>query len=215
MKIYDADLIGSLLADIFEPNSILIATADNTPTALTVPASTILGRKSSGGIVALTGAEAGEISGISPGAKMLFYNDTAPTGWTISNTLDDKLVYITKGSSAGGQTGGTVHSTGAWTNSTNDTVLSSTQIPSHTHTASSSVSDPGHTHYGATGGYINTYTSSDNWYAMYWQPTYTGSSVTGISVSTSIGTTGGGLGHSHPMTNWRPAAYCCIICTKN
>jgi hypothetical protein len=52
---------------------------------------------------------------IPSGTKMLFYQDTAPDGWTIQDTLDDKLVYISKGSAEGGETGGGVHSTGTWT----------------------------------------------------------------------------------------------------
>lgn len=42
----------------YDANSILIATTDNTPIALTIGASTIVGRKSTGDIVALTAAEA-------------------------------------------------------------------------------------------------------------------------------------------------------------
>ncbi len=40
------------------------------------------------------------------GTKMLFYQDTAPSGWTIDSSVDDKAVYISKGSSDGGHTGG-------------------------------------------------------------------------------------------------------------
>ena len=44
-------------ASLYDANSILAATADNTPVALTVGASTVVGRKASGNIVALTAAE--------------------------------------------------------------------------------------------------------------------------------------------------------------
>jgi hypothetical protein len=60
-------------------------------------------------------------------AILPFYQNTAPTGWTIQTTLDDKLLFVTKGSGAGGQTGGTVHSTGTWT-------ISGLAADSHTHT---------------------------------------------------------------------------------
>jgi hypothetical protein len=74
---------------------------------------------------------------IPSGTKMLFYANTAPTGWTIDNTLDDKLIYVTKGSVAGGQSGGGVHSTGTWTQ------------PNHTHTGPSHThTGPSHTHTG-------------------------------------------------------------------
>ncbi len=69
--------------------------------------------------------------------KMLFYMDTAPLGWTLLNTLDDKIVYVTKGSAAGGQTGGAVHSAGTWTQPSH-----THSGPSHTHTG------PSHTHTG-------------------------------------------------------------------
>ena len=49
------------------------------------------------------------------GTKLPFYQDTAPNGWILLNTLDDKVLYVTKGSAAGGQTGGTVHNAGTWT----------------------------------------------------------------------------------------------------
>ena len=63
-----------------------------------------------------------------------FYQDTAPTGWAIADTLDDKLVYITKGSAAGGQIGGDVHVGGSWTISG----LAHTHTgPSHTHSLAS------------------------------------------------------------------------------
>jgi len=57
---------------LYDANTILYATNDNTPAALTVGASTIVGRKASGDIVALTGAEALAIteglSATSPGS---------------------------------------------------------------------------------------------------------------------------------------------------
>lgn len=55
------------------------------------------------------------ISDIPSGEKILFYKNTAVLGYSLLDTLDDKVVYVTKGSVAGGQTGGTVHSSGSWT----------------------------------------------------------------------------------------------------
>ena len=49
-----ADTVNKVL---FDANTILKADSDNTPVALAVAASRILGRKSSGGIAALTAAE--------------------------------------------------------------------------------------------------------------------------------------------------------------
>jgi len=130
---------------------------------------------------------------IPSGTKMLFYQDTAPTGWTIQNTLDDKLVFITKGSAAGGQVGGAAHTAGSWTISgmaVGFHVLSVAEMPSHAHNM------PGQ----GLGGNAH--------------------SITG-PVSDADGTTGsvgGGQGHAHTATHtpgWRPAAYCMIICSKD
>jgi hypothetical protein len=132
--------------------------------------------------------------GLPVGTKMLFYQDTAPTGWTILNTLDDKLVYITKGSVAGGQTGGAVHPTGTWVLSGINTgahALTVAEIPAHHHITSY---EPNSTPYGGAHG----------------------SPIGGSTYNT--GDTGGGEAHSHPMAandSWRPAAYCCIICQKS
>jgi hypothetical protein len=55
---------------LYDANSILYATSDDTPVALTIGASTIVGRKASGNIVALTPAEAMNVLWVSaPGTK--------------------------------------------------------------------------------------------------------------------------------------------------
>ena len=51
------DLSAYVLNSLFDANTILKADSDNTPVAMTVAASRILGRKATGGIVAMTGAE--------------------------------------------------------------------------------------------------------------------------------------------------------------
>ena len=53
---------------LYDANSILYATTDNTPVALTVGASTIVGRKSSGNIVALTATETRTILNVADGS---------------------------------------------------------------------------------------------------------------------------------------------------
>ena len=137
---------------------------------------------------------------IPSGTKMLFYQDTAPSGWTIDNTLDDKLVYITKGSAASGQTGGGVHSSGTWTqpnhtHSTPDHTLTVDEIPSHRHGIGSTVAAA------SVGGTVNNASASLSYYSTY---------------------TGGGKAHNHGSTGdgasantWRPAAYNFIVCSKN
>ena len=125
----------------------------------------------------------------------IFYQDTAPTTWTIDNTLDDKLLFITKGSAASGETGGGEHSTGTWTQ------------PNHTHTYTDIVN---HVHP------INTYVITGLPYSTVASTSSVGG--VGASVDTSnptggaaSGTTAGGA----TANTWRPAAYCAIICTKD
>jgi hypothetical protein len=151
-------------------------------------------------LYAWTAATSSNKGGFVPsGTKMVFYADTAPAGWTINDTLDDKLVFITKGSAAGGETGGGVHSTGVWTISGFDSnvgshTLTIPEMPSHDHTI----------------------------YEVSSLIGYTGASFLGASTINNNATTssvGGGGGHVHPMAafdgNWRPDAYCYIICTKD
>ena len=129
------------------------------------------------------------------GLGVPFYADTAPVGWTLLNTLDDKLLYITKGSAAGGQTGGGVHSTGSWTISglvVDSHVLTVGEMPTHTHTKLV---------IGSTGAPYQGY--------------YLGSNPIGTGDSS---TAGGGGGHSHTASQngtWRPQAYTAIICQKD
>ena len=99
------------------------------------------------------------------------------------------------------------------TQGANAITLTTNQIPSHSHSASASVTDPGHTHTlayapgfsdpdepGAVADYMNqagTKSSSAT----------TNSASTGVSVSVSIGSAGGGL--SHP--NIQPGLGCYYI----
>jgi hypothetical protein len=130
------------------------------------------------------------------GTYMLFYANTAPTGWTIQNTLDDKLLFVTKGSGAGGQTGGGAHSTGSWTISgltvtVDSHVLITAEMPAHTHSFTACPA-------GVFGGSAGFY---------------------GFAVGITSTSTGGGGGHTHTGSftsdaAWRPAAYCYIVCIK-
>ena len=56
------------------------------------------------------------------GTKMFFYQDTAPTGWTIDTTIPDRLLSVKGGSAAYNVSGGI--EAGTWTQ------------PTHTHTVS-------------------------------------------------------------------------------
>ena len=140
----------------------------------------------------VTAAEV-NVSEFPSGTQMVFYQDTAPTGWTIQDTLDDKLLMVTKGSAAGGRTGGT--SSGSWT-----ITGGSVTVAGHTLTIAEM---PSHTHsYSWEGHSFASYSGS---------ATYGGTHQTGA--------TGGNQPHSHGATfshdgSWRPAAYNVIIAKK-
>lgn len=79
---------------------------------------------------------------IPSGTAMLFYQASAPTGWTQNTSLDDYALRLTSGT--GGSTGGTTAFSTVFANqtptisgsvsgTTGATTLSTTQIPSHTH----------------------------------------------------------------------------------
>ena len=156
----------------------------------------------------------GQADYFAAGTKMLFYQDTAPTGWVILDTLDDKLVYITKGSAAGGQTGGTVHSTGTWTISGLSASVTIDSAGDHDHLSPLP-------YYGTTDGCAPR--GEDAPWGTGSGPSATYMDKTGsvdVSSSTYKKTSTAGA-HTHTASatvsqdgGWRPAAYCCIICEK-
>jgi len=85
----------------------------------------------------------GQYGDIPLGTTILIESDTVITGYTLETDRDDELVYITKGSVAGGDTGGWAVSGSTWTQ------------PNHTHPAGT-YSVPDHNHkwwdYNAAGG---------------------------------------------------------------
>ena len=132
------------------------------------------------------------------GTTMLFYADTAPLSWTLLNTLDDKLVYVTKGSASGGQTGGTAHSSGTWTqpSHTHSGTNHTHTVTAHTHTG------PNHTHTGPNHNHTgpsHTHTVSGNTAqnSMYYNNIVAGSDsgihgqhYHGINITSAAGGTG-------------------------
>lgn len=135
--------------------------------------------------IQLTSAGASPAVSIPSGTTMLFYEDTAPTGWTIDDTLDDKLVFVTKGSAAGGETGGGAHASGTWTQ------------PNHTHA------------YGTLSG-TGTLTDPSGPGAWAVSGSLYGNTSTSVPVAVTGSTANGATAAS-----WRPAAYCFIICSKD
>lgn len=75
-------------------------------------------------------------AGFTAGTLMLFQQTAAPTGWTKQTTHDNKALRVVSGSAA---SGGSVAFTTAFASQSvsgtvGSTTLSTTQIPSHTHT---------------------------------------------------------------------------------
>ena len=138
---------------------------------------------------------------IPSGTKMLFYQDTAPAGWTIDNTLDDKVVYVTKGSAANGQTGGAAHANGTWTIS-GLTVDANLQ---HTHETEVTADQ----NWG-TGITTNNVGRLAVYYAGY---------VWAYANSRSLTSNAGGVNLANQAVasnaGWRPAAYNFIVCAKD
>ena len=114
------------------------------------------------------------------GTAMLFVQTSAPTGWTKSTTHDNKALRIVSGAAS---TGGSVAFTTAFTSqavagTVGSTVLTTSQIPSHSHTTLSDVVN-------CDGGGLGVITSISG----------TSGSRSGITA-----VAGGGLGHDHTFT---------------
>jgi len=86
---------------------------------------------------------------IPSGEIILFEKDTAVAGYTLQTDKDDMIIYITKGSAAGGQAGAEDKTGGTWTQPTHTHGVGSYKGPSHTHAGPSHThSGPSHTHSG-------------------------------------------------------------------
>ena len=137
-----------------------------------------------GGNLAVTGTSAFTGAVTLTGGIIIWSGSSSaiPTGWLLCNgssgtpDLRNRFVVGAASTYAVGATGGSA-----------DAI-----VVSHNHSASSSVSDPGHTHPNSSsrdvnliGGYVGAFTNLSN------SPqTATGSATTGISVSTSVGSSG-------------------------
>ena len=126
------------------------------------------------------------------GTKMIFFQASAPTGWTMITTYNDRVLRVVDGST--GYVGGNV--SGSWTISgitTNNHTLTIDEIPSHTHT------------YSATIEYIKADAGGLSF--LYY-----------VSAAGTTGSTGGNMGHNHGVTadgTWRPACINVIVCSKD
>lgn len=84
-KVEASDLASYVAKATYDANTILYATTNDTPVALTVGASTIVGRKSSGDIVALTATETRTIINVADGATA----NSKATGAEVDTGTDD------------------------------------------------------------------------------------------------------------------------------
>jgi hypothetical protein len=131
------------------------------------------------------------------GSIILFEHNTAVLGYTVLTNFDDGLVYMTKGSAAGGEVGGSIKAGGTWSqpvhnhgivsngshaHTTGSVALTIAQMPSHTHA-------PGYplvTFMGPSGpGIVD----------------HTGSSGDSYSTTSATAATGGGQVHNHGNTS--------------
>jgi hypothetical protein len=173
--------------------TVTIYSADN---VIAAPTQTVFGGAGSIAYTAASESVSDKVDNFfATGRTLLLYEDTAPTGWTIQDTLDDKLVFVTKGSAAGGETGGTVHSSGTWTRS----------FDAHDHVIKIGI-------YGANSNLcIDSANPPPNDGGLYPVDFYAGytafaANVPYIKTQTTTPTA--------PDT-WRPAAYCCIMVAKD
>ncbi len=80
--------------------------------------------------------------------------------------------------------------------------ITSAQMPSHTHTATTNITDPGHNHaifpdvYGTSIGHGNYVQPASNFYSAAYSAN-TSSKTTGITAATSNANTGGGTAHNN------------------
>lgn len=145
------------------------------------------------------------VSPVPSGETILFYKDIAVLGYTLLDTLDNKTVYVTKGSAAGGETGGGIHSSGQWT-------ITGITGPSHNHNWYNYQGEQLHAHsYNSggsavdvdvsvqSGGFKGVQAIAATGETCLYDSYYTTTSGTGACASTGA---------------WRPAAYCCTLQTR-
>ena len=177
---------------------------------------TVLGRVAGGTLAGLTQAQL-RLLIFDSGTKMWFYQDTAPTGWTIVAAAADAVLAVKGGSNAYNAAGGT--QAGTWTQP--DHTLTTAETPAHTHGSAGShyhalmwfgdfYGEEGYHVYAARQLFTTTLTGSPpswNTASKSYYKTDTGGDHTHTSV-------GGGSAHNHGTT-YRPLAQVGIICSKD
>ena len=163
---------------------------------------------------------------IPAGTRMIFYQASAPTGWTKVTTVNDRVLRVVSGD--GGGTGGNWQISGI---TVDGHTLTINEIPGHTHGKGTLVTSTGgsHTHllqWGSAGeiqqsspGPAAGTSATDRLFTEGARNVRTASAGNhSHSLSGETGSTGGGGSHSHSLTignRWRPAYADVIICSKD
>lgn len=183
----------------------------------------------SGNTGGLTWAEVPEGEDFIPnGSVMVFFQANAPTGWTKVTTQNDKTLRVVSGTGGGtggdwamsaGETtsshGGHVHSSAAHTHGGGSLAagahtLSTSEMPSHSHTGQWGATNTGAFGYGSNwrnGGGGSNNTSSTGGGGSH------SHSLSGTSASTTPGDTGSAGSHTHTIA--APQYIDVIICSKD
>lgn len=153
------------------------------------------------------GITSGYIEGIAnpfpAGTKLWFYQDTAPTGWTIDSSVADSVIAVKGGTQAYNVSGGNL--AGTWQQAGH--ALSVNEIPSHSHAPEFES--------GWQGPFYNKVHESRAGDGNLWSlGGGNGGSSKHVWGTWRISSVGGGQTHNHGNT-WRPYAAVGIICTKN
>lgn len=175
----------------------------NAEHTITMATSRLLGRLTAGtgAVEELTATQLWTLLGIVTGTAMVFAQTAAPTGWTKSATHDDKALRVVTGTASSG--GSSPFSTVFGKTATDSHTLTTTEIPSHSHSAGtlSAASDGAHTHsYTRPTNDHNTSISGGTQTSDSGTSATTGSSGAHThSITGSTATAGSGGGHTHPM----------------
>lgn len=141
------------------------------------------------------------------GTSMLFYQDSAPTGWTIVTTnTNDVALRIVSGSGAGGGTGGALGGTTAFTSVFAARTIAAANLPDHNIT----ITDPGHTH--VVSEAVSQTLATGAFPAASVDPSGTTNSAT-TGITAAFGTTA--RGGAQTTIDFAVKYASCLICTKS
>jgi hypothetical protein len=171
-------------------------------------------------------------SSIPSGSRMLFYQASAPSGWSQITSVNDRVIRVV--STSGGGTGGSWTISGL---SVLDHVLTVNEMPGHSHTMGSAGS---HSHSGSTntagqhqhsidaGGGANgpgfVVDNDDGTFDASYNTNSAGAHSHTLSINSAgshthgINNTGGGNAHGHGLSadgDWRPSYADVIVCQKD